>query len=170
MSITRPLSANCEAVPTFTRTSSLLCHLLLRAAAGLRRTLIWQVCVAPDYVLAHRSLAEPLAHAIVATWREWFGEDEAGWQAANGIPRMGTAERWHAAAALLGEAHGGNVLCGGLEYADLEARYLPPTVVLEPRRGCGLLTEEGPSALTAHCLHLLIWHTAHHLPLTITYQ
>ena len=116
--------------------------LLLPVGAATGNPPARQVCVAPDYVLAHRSVAEPLARAIAATWREWFGEDEAGWRAANGIPRMVSQERWRAAAAMLEEAHGGTVLCGGLTHALQSERYMPPTVVLGPSESSQLLRDE----------------------------
>jgi aldehyde dehydrogenase (NAD+) len=34
-----------------------------------------QTCVAPDYLLVHRDVAKPLQERLVATLKEFFGED-----------------------------------------------------------------------------------------------
>src|SRR5262245_1735089 len=93
-----------------------------------------QTCVAPDHVLVEREAAAPLLAALVRRIRDFYGEDAA---ASPDYGRIAT-ERHAARLAQLLEGqrihHGGRV--------DVAARYVEPTIVLDPPADSALMQEE----------------------------
>jgi aldehyde dehydrogenase (NAD+) len=88
-----------------------------------------QTCVAPDYVLVHRSLERPLLDALATSVRTMFGRDDAAQRATPDYARL--IDDGHAAriAGLIeaSVAAGARVECGG--GIDLAQRYVAPTIL-----------------------------------------
>lgn len=109
------------------------------------RRIVWtkffnagQTCMAPDYVLCHRDVAESLCAKLLECVSAFYGEDP---RASPDFARMVSPAHARAVMALL-EGAGGRVLCGGLREADAEERYVPPTIVLDPSAGSALMASE----------------------------
>lgn len=80
-----------------------------------------QTCVAPDYVLAHRSIRAELVRRIGEVLRGFYGEDP---KRSPDYGRIVDAHHFDRLAALL---HSGRVAVGGA--TDRETRYIAPTVL-----------------------------------------
>lgn len=79
-----------------------------------------QTCVAPDYVLAHKSIKAELASRIQAYMREFLGENPV---ANESYPKIINERHFNR---LLGLIEGESCLCGG--NGDLQTRRIEPTV------------------------------------------
>lgn len=82
-----------------------------------------QTCVAPDYLLVHRSVKEPLLAAMERCLTEFYGADP---KASADLARIISLRHFDRLAGLLGS---GKVRIGG--QVDREQRYIAPTVVDE---------------------------------------
>jgi aldehyde dehydrogenase (NAD+) len=80
-----------------------------------------QTCVAPDYVLVHRSIRAELVRRIGEVLHGFYGEDP---KRSPDYGRIVDLHHFDRLAALL---HSGRVACGGA--TDREARYIAPTVL-----------------------------------------
>ena len=100
-----------------------------------------QVCVAPDYVLVHRSSQARLVAALRKRFGVMFGAKP---RQSPSLARMVNARHLNRVESLLAEDHGGDVVHGGAAGIDKAAddRFIPPTIVLEPRLDSKLMTEE----------------------------
>ena len=88
-----------------------------------------QTCVAPDYLLVHPAVLQPLLDAMKATLREWFGEDP---QQSRDLGRIVSARHLQRLAVALRASlaagqdvqlfHGGKV--------DADDLYIEPTIVV----------------------------------------
>jgi len=105
------------------------------------RRIVWgkfwnagQTCIAPDYVLVDEAVHDPLVHRLASTVRSFYGDDP---QKSADYGRI--VDRRHAArlAGLLGE---GQVAIGGT--ADVEARYVAPTVLRDVPPDAKVMQEE----------------------------
>uniref|UniRef100_A0A7S1BIS4 Aldehyde dehydrogenase n=2 Tax=Corethron hystrix TaxID=216773 RepID=A0A7S1BIS4_9STRA len=106
-----------------------------------------QWCVTADYVLCDAAVVDEFGKRLVEAARRMLGD--AATQKGDGAD---TARQWynrivneqHArrVLSLLEEDHGGEVLLGGAEEADVKERFVPFTIVKDPRRTSRLLTEE----------------------------
>jgi acyl-CoA reductase-like NAD-dependent aldehyde dehydrogenase len=105
-----------------------------------------QICVCPDYILAHKSVAGPLAAAIVAQLREWLGADEKKWLQSDVLQPV-IDDRAFLRVYNQIQQSDGKVLCGGTELAVQNRKYIPPTVVWAPSTSSPLMTDEifGPA-------------------------
>jgi aldehyde dehydrogenase (NAD+) len=93
------------------------------------RRIIWgkcynagQTCVAPDYVLAHQAIEAPLLERMKAVIKEFFGDDP---QKSPDFGRI-VSDRHHRRLTRLIPGSG-ELYAGGV--ADLESRYLAPTIL-----------------------------------------
>jgi len=93
-----------------------------------------QTCVAPDHVLVHRDVADRFLDALVRRIREFYGDDAAQ---SPDFCRI-ASERHTARFAQLLE--GQNVHFGGR--VDVAARFVEPTIVLDPAPDSALMQEE----------------------------
>jgi aldehyde dehydrogenase (NAD+) len=93
-----------------------------------------QTCVAPDYVLAHRDVHDAFLDKIVATVREFYGDDP---QRSRDYGRV-VNQRHHAR--LMKLLDSGDVVCGG--GADASDRYLAPTVLRDVPPDSPVMKEE----------------------------
>ena len=90
-----------------------------------------QVCIAPDYILVHRSSQAKLVTALKAQFAKMFSETPRD---SDSLARMINARHLDRVEGLLVDAHGGNVVLGGAEKIDkaVDPRFIPPTIVVEP--------------------------------------
>jgi aldehyde dehydrogenase (NAD+) len=93
-----------------------------------------QTCVAPDHVLVHREVVAPLLDALTRRIREFYGEDAA---ASPDYCRI-VSERHTARFEQL--LAGQRVHIGGR--VDVAARFVEPTIVLDPPLDSALMQEE----------------------------
>jgi aldehyde dehydrogenase (NAD+) len=95
-----------------------------------------QTCIAPDYVLVHRRVEQQLTEALTQTIRSFYGDRPA---ASAELARIVNQRHYDRLAKLL---DGQQVVVGGLEQADREQRFLPPTLVRNPDPESPLMQEE----------------------------
>lgn len=99
-----------------------------------------QTCVAPDYVLATDSTLDKLIPALTSTVESFFGSDP---MASDSFARIVNHRHFDRIMRLIDpSSHGGQVLCGGPDLADRDSKYIPPTIILNPRLDSPLMTEE----------------------------
>jgi aldehyde dehydrogenase (NAD+) len=80
-----------------------------------------QTCVAPDYLLVHSSVKQPLTERIVKAIEKSFGKDP---KASKDYSRIINAQHFKRLTGLIGN---GPVITGG--ESDEEARYIAPTLI-----------------------------------------
>jgi aldehyde dehydrogenase (NAD+) len=95
-----------------------------------------QVCVAPDYVLAHRDIANGLVEAVGQALDEFFGADPA---TSPDYGRIVSTRHHDRLTGYLG-GHGGQVVRGGDHHRA--TRYIAPTIVRDPDPASALMNEE----------------------------
>jgi len=98
-----------------------------------------QTCVAPDYVTVHASIRDQFVNELKQNIKEWLGQDP---RQSDSLARIVNERHFDRISALLKENHGGKIVEGGLEKSDRSDKYIPPTLVLDPRADSGLLHEE----------------------------
>jgi len=106
-----------------------------------------QWCLDLDYVLVDETIAEEFTDKVVKTVQRIIGDEKA--QAGEGID---VKDRWYNSIvnernaerlkSYLEEDHGGKVILGGLDYVDVTKKFFPMTVVVNPKEGTKLMTEE----------------------------
>jgi aldehyde dehydrogenase (NAD+) len=101
-----------------------------------------QTCVAPDYALVHRDVADRFAAALAAVVARFYGRDEGERASSDSLASMVNANACRrldrAVAATV--AGGARLVVGGR--VDAEARRMPPTVLADVRPGSPILAEE----------------------------
>lgn len=105
------------------------------------RRIVWakfvnagQVCLAPDHLLVHEQVYDRLIERLVATVREFFGDDP---KASPDYGRIINAEHVRRLAKLL---DGENVAIGG--DVDEQARYIAPTIIRDVGEDSALMEDE----------------------------
>lgn len=93
-----------------------------------------QTCVAPDYVLVDKSVAEPLVAAIQKKLKNFYGEDIQSSQDYGRIVNQRHFDR------LAGYLEGQNIVAGGK--MDRDKRYFEPTIVMQPELDSPLMQQE----------------------------
>lgn len=81
-----------------------------------------QTCIAPDYLLVHQAIQEPLLAALTTCIREFYGQDPAQ---SPDYCRLINAQHLERLRQFLAD---GDILCGG-EW-DAQSRYLAPTLLI----------------------------------------
>jgi aldehyde dehydrogenase (NAD+) len=93
-----------------------------------------QTCVAPDYVLVHRSKREALIDALGKAIRDFYGENP---QVSESYGRIVSSRHFDRLKAMLGS---GTIAIGG--ESDVTQRYIAPTVLTDVTLESPLMTEE----------------------------
>lgn len=93
-----------------------------------------QTCVAPDYVLIDKSLADKLISAIKGKLSEFYGSDVAQSQ------DYGRIINERHSARLASYLEGQNVVHGGT--VDITEKFIEPTIVMDPDLDSSLMKEE----------------------------
>jgi aldehyde dehydrogenase (NAD+) len=98
-----------------------------------------QVCIAPDYVLVHHKVKDQLIAALVKTLKTFHGEDPSK---STSLTKLINERHFDRVKSILDEKHGGKVIVGNMSTANRQAKYIPPTIVLDPSPTSRLLQEE----------------------------
>lgn len=93
-----------------------------------------QTCIAPDYILVHKSVKNALVDGIKECISQFYGENI---EASNDFARITTSKHYEELKAML---KGQNLLFGG-NYND-EDQYMEPTLVDEPREDSTIMEGE----------------------------
>jgi aldehyde dehydrogenase (NAD+) len=93
-----------------------------------------QTCVAPDYVLVEKSLADKLTTAIANKLKDFYGDN------VEGSDDYGRIVSKRHCARLASYLENQNIVLGGK--VDADNRYIEPTVVLDPAIDSPLMQEE----------------------------
>jgi aldehyde dehydrogenase (NAD+) len=108
------------------------------------RRIVWgkfynagQTCVAPDYILAHRRIADRLIDRMKATLREFYGDDP---KASPDYGRVVNARHHKRLMKLLDGGKSGEVAVGGV--GDEANRYLAPTILRNVPDGAPVMDDE----------------------------
>jgi aldehyde dehydrogenase (NAD+) len=93
-----------------------------------------QTCVAPDYVLAHKSIANELVEAIRTSITEFYGEDP---HASKDYSRVISPKHFSRLTSLISS---GKVAIGG--QSEQAERYIAPTVLVDVDQNSAVMQEE----------------------------
>ena len=93
-----------------------------------------QTCVAPDYVLAHKSIANELVDAIRTSITEFYGEDP---HASKDYSRVISPKHFSRLTSLISS---GKVAIGG--QSEQAERYIAPTVLVDVDQNSAVMQEE----------------------------
>ncbi len=93
-----------------------------------------QTCIAPDYILVHKSVKKGLVDGLKDNINQFYGENI---EASNDFARITTSKHYEELKAML---KGQNLLFGG-DYND-EDQYLEPTLVDEPQEDSTIMEGE----------------------------
>ena len=93
-----------------------------------------QTCIAPDYILAHKDIAQALAEEIKAQLLQMYGDDPKL------SPDYGRIINQRHLQRVQSYLDGIDLYCGG--QVDAEQLYFSPTLVLDPPLDSRLMTEE----------------------------
>jgi aldehyde dehydrogenase (NAD+) len=110
-----------------------------RRIIGTKLFNVGQTCVAPDYVAVHESVRDQLVTEMKKSLSDFLGTD---YQKSDSLARIINHRHFDRIANLLKENHGGKVVEGGLDKADRNEKYLPPTLVVDPSLSSALMHEE----------------------------
>ncbi|WP_157219033.1 aldehyde dehydrogenase family protein [Flavisphingomonas formosensis] len=94
-----------------------------------RHLVAGQVCLSPDYVLVHESVREPFVAALKTKIAAFYDPEGKGFQASPDLPRIVNTRHAARIKGLIDDAvaKGATVALGG--EADVEARFVAPTVL-----------------------------------------
>jgi len=95
-----------------------------------------QTCIAPDYVLVHESIQDAFLAECKTALQEFYGDDTK----TKDLGRIINVRHFNRIKKLM-ETSGGEVYSHG-GTPDEAVKYLPPTLVKNPRVDSGLMTEE----------------------------
>jgi len=96
-----------------------------------------QICVAPDYVLVHESKEQEFLKRTKDIIKSSYGDSKES-------PDWGRIvnERHVDRLQSLIETSGGNVICGGVDGIDRTDRFIPPTVISQPKLDAPIMQDE----------------------------
>ncbi len=93
-----------------------------------------QTCIAPDYVLVHRDMADALIDGITSHWKDMFGEEPKNSSYFGRVVSERAFER------LSGYLDNGEIVYGG--QVDRTSRYIAPTILRNVRMNDPVMQEE----------------------------
>ncbi|CAJ1449874.1 unnamed protein product [Effrenium voratum] len=111
----------------------------VRRLALVKWMLTGQICVAPDYILVHRSVEKQFLEKLKAQVQASYGQD--GKEGGDDYGKI-VNERHVDRLENLVKTAGGTVVCGGTQGIDREKRFVPPTVISEPKLDAPIMQEE----------------------------
>jgi len=132
--------------PTFIDKSAKL-KLAAERTLFAKATNAGQWCVDADYVLADEAVAEEFGEIFVRLATQMLGDvttqkGEDIDESLRWYNRIISTSHTRRIKAMLDEDHGGKVLMGGPAAVDVDSKFIPFTVVLNPKAGSKLMTEE----------------------------
>jgi aldehyde dehydrogenase (NAD+) len=110
--------------------------------AWLKAMNVGQICIAPDYVIAHHSVSEALSQKIGAAWSKFYGDTPQARQQSPDLCRMVNVRHFARVKSLLDDAlqQGATLAHGG--YADESDRFIDPTVLTKVPEQSAIWREE----------------------------
>lgn len=101
-----------------------------------------QVCVAPDYALVKRPVAQKFAETLAAEITRMYNPDGRGFDKSPDFPRLVSQAHWARVKGLIEDAvaKGARVLLGG--EADAATRFIPPTILTDVTPDMLVMQEE----------------------------
>ncbi|CAE7422546.1 Aldh3a1 [Symbiodinium natans] len=109
-----------------------------RRIAFAKWMLCGQICVAPDYVLVHRSKEAEFIERMVKLAKDGYGEDGTQQADFGRIVNERHAERLEK----LIKTCGGEVVHGGFEGIQKSEGFVPPTIIKQPSMDAPIMKEE----------------------------
>jgi len=100
-----------------------------------------QTCIAPDYILVHEEVQKQFLDALLSKVRAFFGSEKDAINSTS-YGRIVNHRHYDRIMSLLNCDHGGKVLCGGADYANRDAKFIPVTIILNPDPNSPLMQEE----------------------------
>lgn len=102
-----------------------------------------QICLAPDYILCHEDVLKPFIENLKKAIKQMHGDDV---EKSQSYGRIINQLHWDRITNLI-KTSNGEVVFGGLEKANRERKFIPPTVILNPDASSPILREEvfGPA-------------------------
>jgi len=97
-----------------------------------------QICIAPDYVMVHEAVADEFIKKFVGQIQKSYGASAKDHEHWGKIINGRHCERLRR----LIETSCGEVVCGGLDEIDVEARHVPLTVIKNPDMASPVMNEE----------------------------
>ncbi len=98
-----------------------------------------QTCVAPDYVLVHESVEQPLLDALAASVQEFYGPDP---RLSPDYARIVNQQHFRRLVGLMEAGGFDGVVAGGAAHADEAERYVPPTILRGVSPDSALMDDE----------------------------
>jgi len=101
-----------------------------------------QVCVAPEYVIAHESVADEFSKLVAEKMEALYNSEKTGLENSDYVPRIINERHTARIKALVDDAvkKGANVVYGGS--ADKAARYIEPTILSNMSEDMNIMQEE----------------------------
>lgn len=101
-----------------------------------------QVCVAPEYVIAHASVADELSKLIADKMSALYDSEKTGLETSDFVPRIINMRHTSRIKALMDDAvkKGAQIIYGG--NADETARYIEPTILANMSDDMDIMSEE----------------------------
>jgi len=96
-----------------------------------------QICVAPDYMLVHKDVAEEFVKEMKEIVDTWFGNDA---KTSDSFGRIINQHHFKRLCAMTAES-GGEVVAQ-LGKPDESQKFMPPTIIRAPTKGSKLMTDE----------------------------
>lgn len=93
-----------------------------------------QTCIAPDYLLVHKSVKAKFTDCLIAEIESAYGKNQ---QDSPDLPRIINEKQWQRLADMI---HGQPIVYGGK--TDKESRYISPTIIDNPGMETGLMADE----------------------------
>lgn len=97
-----------------------------------------QVCIAPDYLLVHKDVADKIINKLKSTVIDFYGKDP---QKSKSLGRMVNAKHFNRVKSLVNNS-GGKIIHGGLEGCDEKDLHIPPTFIRDPSFDSRIMNEE----------------------------
>merc|ERR1740121_3751 len=95
-----------------------------------------QICIAPDYVLVHKSIEADLVAEIQKTLKEWYGGDA---KESSSYARIVNENHFRRISSLIDSADGEVTQHGK---PDASTKFIPPTVIRQPSSSSAVMQEE----------------------------
>lgn len=101
-----------------------------------------QVCIAPDYVLAHESVADEFSEKLQESIRAMYDADGLGFQKSQYYPRIINDRHFERVKGLIDDARekGAEIAFGG--DCDASDRYIGPTIIRQAGENTRIMQEE----------------------------
>jgi aldehyde dehydrogenase (NAD+) len=110
--------------------------------AWLKAMNVGQICIAPDYVIAHKRISEELGQKIGLAWTKFYGHTAQARQQSPDLCRMVNTKHFSRVKSLLDDAvqRGARLTHGG--FTDDTDRFIEPTVLTQVPEQAAIWKEE----------------------------